>query len=74
MVTIMLQNDSPCLSDFWNLETIGNCDPIHVKDDNRALEKFNNTIYYQEGRYFITWPGSLMMWSYHKILMLPLEE
>ena len=42
--------------DFWNLETIGVCDPIHVEDDDRALEKFNNTICYQEGQYFITWP------------------
>ena len=41
---------------FWNLEAIGICDPIHVKDDDRALDKFNNTICYQEGRYFITWP------------------
>ena len=56
MVTIMSQNDSPCLSDLWNLETIGICDPIHVKDDDRALDKFNNTICYQEGQYFITWP------------------
>ena len=56
MVTIMSQNDSPCLNDFWNLETIGICDPIHVKDDNRALDKFNITIRYQEGQYFITWP------------------
>ena len=49
MVTIMSQNDSPCVSDFWNLETIGICDPIHVRDDDRALDKFNNTICYQEG-------------------------
>ena len=56
IVTIMSQNDSPCLSDFWNLETTEIYDPIHVKDDDRALDKFNNTICYQEGRYFITWP------------------
>ena len=37
----MSQNDSPCLSDFWNLETIRICDPINVKDDDRALNKFN---------------------------------
>ena len=29
---------------------------IDIKDDDRALEKFNNTISYQEGRYFIAWP------------------
>ena len=56
MVTIIPQSDSPCLSDFWSLETIGISDPIHIKDDDRTLEKFNNTISYQEGRYFITWP------------------
>ena len=38
MVTIMSQSDSLCLSDFWNLETIGICDPIHIKDDDRALD------------------------------------
>ena len=56
MITVMLQSDSPCLSDFWNLETIGISDPIDVKDDDRTLEKFNNTISSQEGRYFIAWP------------------
>ena len=52
----MSQDESPCLSDLWNLETIGICDPIHVRDDDKALNKFNSTICYQEGRYFITWP------------------
>ena len=33
---------------------IGN--PIHVRDDEEALNKFNSTICYQEGRYFVTWP------------------
>ena len=47
----MAQNDSPCLSDLWNLETIGIHDPIHVGDDDKALHKFNSTIHYQEGRY-----------------------
>ena len=53
---MVLQNDSPCLSDFWNLEIIRIHDPAHVKDDDKPLEKFNNTICYQEGQYFITWP------------------
>ena len=53
---VMSQNDNPCLSDLWDLETIGISDPIHVRDDDRALSKFNSTICYQEGRYFITWP------------------
>ena len=53
---MVTQNASPCLSDFWSLDTIGICDPIHVKDNDRTLDKFNNTICYQEGRYFITWP------------------
>ena len=53
---VMSQNDNPCLSDLWHLETIGISDPIHVRDDDRALSKFNSTICYQEGRYFITWP------------------
>ena len=56
MITVMPQSDSPCLSDIWKLETIGISDPLDVKDDDRALEKFNNTVSYQEGRYSITWP------------------
>ena len=53
---VMSQNDYPCLSDLWNLETIGIGDPIHVRDDDEALNKFNSTIRCQEARYFVTWP------------------
>ena len=53
---VVSQNNGPCLSDLWDLETIGIQDSIHVKDDDIALDKFNSTICYQEGRYFITWP------------------
>ena len=53
---VMSQNDCPYLSDLWNLETIGIGDPIHVRDDDEALNKFNSTICCQEGRYFVTWP------------------
>ena len=44
MIIIMSKNDIPCLHVLWNQESIGICDPIHIKDD-----KSNNTIRYQEG-------------------------
>jgi len=27
-----------------------------MMDDERALEKFNSSVYYKEGGYFVTWP------------------
>jgi len=44
----MAQNDHPHLSDLWTLETIGIYDPVHVKEDDKALERFN-TICYLKG-------------------------
>jgi len=32
------------------------CDSPYVKDDDKALELFNSTICYENGRYYITWP------------------
>ncbi|XP_065891564.1 uncharacterized protein [Dysidea avara] len=46
---VMAQNEHPSLSDLWTLETIGIHDPIHVREDDKALEKFNNTICCREG-------------------------
>jgi len=48
--------DNHCLSDLWNLDRIGISESFEVKDDDKALEQFNNTVCYKEGRYFVTWP------------------
>ena len=50
------QTTGPCLSDLWELDKIGICDTPYVKDDDKALEQFNNIILYEKGRYHITWP------------------
>ena len=52
----MTQNDGSCLKDFWDLETIGIRDPIHVNEDDKALEMLNSTICYQAGRYCVMLP------------------
>ena len=44
------------LEDFWSLEAIGIKDTPYTKDDDFALERFNTTILFQNGRYQITWP------------------
>ena len=47
---------TPNLEDFWNLETIGISDSPHVNDDDLAVERFNETIRFEGGRYYVTWP------------------
>jgi len=51
----MAQDDHPHLSDLWTLETIGIHDPVHVKEDDTALEKFN-VICYRKGQYCVSMP------------------
>ena len=46
---------NPCLSDMWNLDSIGIHESPNVKDD-RALEEFNRTVCYKEQRYYVMWP------------------
>ena len=50
---------NPDLKRFWSLETIGIKDPISKESDEEAIEKFCNTIKFEEGRYQITWPLKL---------------
>ena len=45
----------PC-SDLWSLEKIGITGSPYVKEDDEALEHCNNTVSYQDGRYFASWP------------------
>ena len=52
--TVTIQHNS--LEDFWSLEAIGIKDTPYTNDDDVALERFNTTILFQNGRYQITWP------------------
>lgn len=46
----------PNLEDFWRLESIGINESPVVSDDSIALDKFNETLRYDSGRYTVTWP------------------
>ena len=46
----------PDLEDFWNIETIGITDSSLRDEDDIVMEKFKNTLIYQDGRYYVTWP------------------
>ena len=50
---------SPNIEDFWRLETIGIGDSLDQTDDDRALEQFNISVCFENGRYYINWP-----WKY----------
>lgn len=47
---------SPDLTQFWDLETIGIVDPCDVSDDEKALEHYNSTVQFVDGRYQVGWP------------------
>ncbi|MCP4486607.1 MAG: hypothetical protein GY820_04700, partial [Gammaproteobacteria bacterium] len=44
------------LEDFWKLESIGIMDSPILNDDDVALEKFNKSVFYKDGRYHVKWP------------------
>lgn len=46
----------PNLDIFWNLESIGIVDSPLNTDDKRAMEIFNNTVKFDNGRYLVSWP------------------
>ena len=46
----------PPLEDFWNREKIGISEPCEKSDDMAAFQKFNKSVQYQNGRYFVSWP------------------
>ena len=46
----------PNFEDFWRLESIGIKDSAVVSDNSIALEKFNKSLNYKNGRYSVTWP------------------
>lgn len=39
------------LGDFWNLETLEIREPVNVNDDDKALQKFNETIRFEDRCY-----------------------
>ncbi|MCP4490541.1 MAG: DDE-type integrase/transposase/recombinase [Gammaproteobacteria bacterium] len=45
-----------CLEKFWRLESIGIMDSPEMKEDDHAIENFNNTIEFRENRYHVTLP------------------
>ncbi|KAH3747904.1 hypothetical protein DPMN_182339 [Dreissena polymorpha] len=46
----------PDLQDFWNLESIGVTDNPKITDDEIAMQKFRETLRYDDNRYQVTWP------------------
>ncbi len=42
--------------DFWDLELIGITDCPLMNDDDKAAIQFNETIKYEDMRYYVTWP------------------
>ena len=39
------------LEEFWKLETLGIREPVQENEDDKALQKFNETIHLEDGRY-----------------------
>ena len=56
--------DKPRLDIFWNLESIGIMDSPLTSDDNQALEMFNNTVKFDNGKYFVSGPGRNLVLCY----------
>ena len=46
----------PNLEDFWRLESIGIQESPTESDDTKALNRFNETLRFENGRYSVTWP------------------
>ena len=44
------------LEDFWNLETIGIKEPFRETDDDLALERFSESVRFENNCYQVTWP------------------
>ncbi len=48
-----------CLERFWTLDSVGINDCALIKDDDRALQKFQETVRFQDGRHEVKW-----LWKY----------
>lgn len=42
------------LEDSWKVETLGISEPVSANDDDKALQKFNDTVRFEDGRYQVT--------------------
>ena len=55
------------IENFWKLETVRLNDLPDLTDDGAALEQFNNSICFENGRYYVRWPWKIFAWTYLKI-------
>jgi hypothetical protein len=46
----------PDVDEFWSLESMGIRDSPTENDDDIALNQFNKTVYFENGRYHVSWP------------------
>ena len=53
---------NPSVEDFWRLEAIEINDLPGFTDDGTALEQFNNSICFENDRFYVKWP-----WKYNKL-------
>ena len=44
------------IENLWNLETIGIGEPLDLTNHDRALNHFNKSVSFENGRYYIKWP------------------
>ena len=49
-----IDNDRSMIEDLWKLDSIGIKEPI-IPDDDVAMEHFENSIQYSDGRYHVSW-------------------
>ena len=54
--TALMPLAKPDLERFWNLESLGINDSLSISEDDIALEKFNKSVTFMNGRYMVTWP------------------
>ena len=45
----------PNLDWFWNLESLGIAESPLTSDDDQAINHFNKTVQFMEGRYMVRW-------------------
>ena len=50
-----IDSDRSMKEDLWKLDSIGIKEPI-IPDDDMAMEHFENSIQYSDGRYHVSWP------------------
>ena len=56
------------LEEFWKLETLGIREPVQENEDNKALQKFHETIHFEDGRYQVRLPWRKSLHHYQPIM------